>query len=314
MKITLAETAEKLKNANSFIITAHVSPDGDAIGSCLAMWHVLTGLGKKARVIIDDKYDKNFNILPGHEHIEFPADDETYTADYMVLLDASTDRCGRVLEKCKSMPVLNIDHHISNDEKADFLCLDAKASACAEVLYSLVKEMGIKLNLNIATNLYTGIATDSGYFRYSNTTPFTMHAAAELLATGIRPEKISQTLEVRTYEHVKGLARAMQTIEMFEDGKVAGVFMTYDMLEGLESTEGFIDSIRIIEGVDVAIFLKEVEPNKCRVSMRSKESNVSEIAQSMGGGGHIRAAGCTLSMSFEEAKKTAMKAIHEGLA
>ena len=116
MRISVEKTAEMLKEANSVVITAHINPDGDAIGSCLGLMHIMESLGKKAQVLIDDDFSPNFKVLPGYERVHKP-EAESYEADYLVLLDASLDRCGRVAEKCKA-PVINIDHHVSNDEKA----------------------------------------------------------------------------------------------------------------------------------------------------------------------------------------------------
>ncbi|MCI6870037.1 MAG: bifunctional oligoribonuclease/PAP phosphatase NrnA [Selenomonadales bacterium] len=311
MRISVEKTAEMLKEANSVVITAHINPDGDALGSCLGLMHIMESLGKKAQVLIDDDFSPNFKVLPGYERVHKP-EAESYEADYLVLLDASLDRCGRVAEKCKA-PVINIDHHVSNDEKAGYLCLDAKAAACAELLYRIAKTMEVRFTLEMAANLYTGIVTDTGYFRYSNTTPYTMRAAAELLETGLKPEVFSQALETRSFAHMKGMAAAMQTMEISDDGKVAGVYLDYELLSQMESTEGFIDLVRVIEGVDVTLLMKAVEPDVCRVSMRSRYTDVSRIAISLGGGGHIRAAGCTINKPFAEAKEIVLKAIREAL-
>ena len=311
MRISVEKTAEMLKEANSVVITAHINPDGDALGSCLGLMHIMESLGKKAQVLIDDDFSPNFKVLPGYERVHNP-EAESYEADYLVLLDASLDRCGRVAEKCKA-PVINIDHHVSNDEKAGYLFLDAKAAACAELLYRIAKTMEVRFTLEMAANLYTGIVTDTGYFRYSNTTPYKMRAAAELLETGLKPEVFSQALETRSFAHMKGMAAAMQTMEISDDGKVAGVYLDYELLSQMESTEGFIDLVRVIEGVDVTLLMKAVEPDVCRVSMRSRYTDVSRIAISLGGGGHIRAAGCTINKPFAEAKEIVLKAIREAL-
>ena len=312
MIISLKETADKLMAANSLILTAHVNPDGDAIGSCLGLKFMLEKLGKKVRVLIDDDLPKFLSVLPGIDTIEKP-ENESYEADYLVILDASLDRVGSVIEKCKA-PRLNIDHHRTNDEKADFLYLDAKRAATCEIIYELGKEMGVEFDINSATSIYTGLATDSGYFRYSNTTPHTMRAAAELMETGIRPEKISEAIETKNFDVVQGMAKALQTIELHSDGRVAGLFLDHELTESLDTTEGFIDQVRVIDGVDVAILLKAVEPEVCRVSMRSKKTDVAKIAESLGGGGHIRAAGCTIEKPFSQAKTDILKVIEESLA
>lgn len=315
MNISLEEAGKLLNKGNSFIITAHVNPDGDNFGSCLSLYIMLSNMGKSVRYVLDDKIDDKYKFLPGFENVERLTDDMQLAADYLVVLDASPkNRCGKVVERCQGMPIINIDHHVSNEGLADYLYLDAKAAACAEIMYRLYREMGAEITTDIATCLYTGIATDCGFFRYSNTSSNTMRYAADLLDMGVKPNRISEALDARSYDHIKAMAEAMQTVEISEGGRVAGLFMTYDMVKDLESTEDFIDQVRVIDGVDVAVFLKEKEPGLCRGSMRSKYSDVCKIAQRIGGGGHIRAAGCTLKMDFATAKETLMKAIHEGLA
>jgi phosphoesterase RecJ-like protein len=157
--------------------------------------------------------------------------------------------------------------------------------------------------------LFTGIATDCGWFRYSNTTPATMRAAADLLACGVEPNIISEALEQKPYARVKGLADAMQHIEVWHDGRAAGVFLDLSTMEALEHADGLIDMVRIIEGVDIAVVLKEKEPDICRVSMRSKGIDVTKVAVNFGGGGHIRAAGCAIKQPFAEAKAALVAAI-----
>lgn len=311
MKITLKEAAAKLLAADNLVLTAHVNPDGDALGSCLGLYQVLTKLGKQVEVLIDDEVSSDFNFLPDIEAVGRP-EAENYQADLLVILDASLDRVGTVVEKCQA-PVLNIDHHVTNDEKADFLYLDAERAATAEIVYQLLPELGITPDVSVAACLYTGMATDSGYFRYSNTTPETMRAAADLLATGLRPESISEALEKRSFKQVQDKAKAMQTIELSADGKVAGLFIDLSLYETLDSTEGFIDGVRIIDGVDVAVLMKEVEAGVCRVSMRSKGVDVSRIAAGFEGGGHIRAAGCTIKAPLAEAKPKLLAAIAAAL-
>lgn len=311
MKISLKETAAKLLSADTLVLTAHVNPDGDAIGSCLGLYQVLTKLGKQVEILIDDDISADFSFLPDIAAIKKP-EQACYKADLLVILDASLDRVGSVVEKCQAA-VLNIDHHITNDGKAEFLYLDAERAATAEIVYQLLAELGVAPDQAVAACLYTGIATDSGYFRYSNTTPDTMRAAADLLATGLRPELISEALEKRSFKHVQDKAKAMQTIEVSADGRMAGLFIDLALYETLDSTEDFIDGVRIIDGVDVAVLMKEVEAGVCRVSMRSKVTDVSKIAASLGGGGHIRAAGCTIREPLAQAKTRLFAAIAAAL-
>lgn len=313
MKLTLEKTAEVLKHANRIVLTAHENPDGDAIGSVLGLMHILRELGKEVKVFIDDDIPAMFSILPGLESIQKPEENmQPISADLLVVLDTSLDRIGRVQELVQA-PVLNIDHHVTNKEDKIRIYLDAKRAAACEIVYELAKELEVPFTKESAVCIYTGIATDTGFFRYSNTTPFTMRAAAELMEWEVRPNLVSEAMEQKSYDMVQGMAKALSTMQVFHEGRAAGLFLDEALSAELESTEGFIDMIRVIEGVDVAVLLKCKEKNVCRVSMRSKQTDVSKIALSFGGGGHIRAAGCTLEMPFEEAKRTIVQAIEQAL-
>ena len=313
MKLTLEKTAEVLKNADRLVLTAHVNPDGDAIGSSLGLMHILREMGKEVQIFIDDDIPSIFSILPGVEKIQKPEESmPKISADLLVVLDASPDRVGKVRELVEA-PVLNIDHHVTNTEDKVRVYVDSKRAATCEIIYELAKELEIPFTKDSAVCIYTGIATDCGFFRYANTTPFTMRAAAELMEWDIRPNLISEAMEQKSCATVRGMAKALSTLEVFHDGRAAGLFLDDELSSELETTEGFIDMIRVIEGVDVALLLKCKEKNVCRVSMRSRETDVSRIAMSLNGGGHIRAAGCTLEMPFEEAKKTIVDAIDRAL-
>lgn len=313
MKLTLDKTAEVLKGARRIVLTAHVNPDGDAIGSSLGLMHILREMGKEVSILIDDDIPANFSILPGIENIKKPeVNMQEIPSDLLVVLDAPLDRIGKVQEFVKA-PVLNIDHHITNKEDKVRVYVDAKRAATCEIVYELAKELEIPFTKESALCIYTGIATDCGFFRYSNTTPFTMRAAAELMEYGVMPNYVSEAMELKSLEVVQGMVKALATMQVFHDGMAAGMFLDEELSSSIESTEGFIDMIRVIEGVDVAVLLKCKKENACRVSMRSKNTDVSRIAMSFNGGGHVKAAGCTLEMPFEQAKKTIIEAIDQAL-
>jgi phosphoesterase RecJ-like protein len=311
MEITLEEAVGHLKAAQSIIITAHVNPDGDALGSSLGLMHILQTLGKKVQILIDDDLPPAFAVLPGYDEISKPQ--EKVSADLLVVLDTELARTGTVPEMVKARAMLNIDHHRTNDHKIPWLYLDAQRAATAEIVYEINSLLQQELEQKRAMCIYTGMATDSGFFRFSNTTPFTMRAAADLLEHGVQPQVISEALERKPYALIQGMAKAMQSIEIFAEGKVSGMFLDQEFVASVDTTEGFIGFARVITGVDVAVLVKEKEKALCRVSMRSRFTDVSVIAQAFGGGGHIRAAGCTLQMPLAEAKKTILKAIIEAV-
>ena len=308
MQISLTETAAELKAHERIVLTAHVNPDGDAIGSSLGLMHALKALGKEVQVFIDDDIPAAFSVLPGYELIGKPEEGQNIPADLLVAVDVSLDRIGRVNEAVKA-PTLNIDHHITNDGKADKLYLDGNAAATAEIIYQLIEELGVPCTQEMAMCLYTGLAMDTGWFRFSNTTPNTMRVAAALLACGAQPHVISEALEQRPFAEVQSLAFALQKIELLAGGKVAGICLDHASLQEHEAPEGLIGMVRVIEGVDIAFTLKEKEPELCRVSLRSKGVDVTKIALKFSGGGHVRAAGCTIEKPCAEARIELVKAI-----
>ncbi|WP_303840575.1 bifunctional oligoribonuclease/PAP phosphatase NrnA [Selenomonas ruminantium] len=312
MQISLTETAAELKAHERIVITAHVNPDGDAIGSSLGLMHALKALGKEVQVFIDDDIPAAFSVLPGYELIGKPEEGQNIPADLLVAVDVSLDRIGRVKEAVNA-PTLNIDHHITNDGQADKLYLDGNAAATAEIIYQLIEELGVPCTQEMAMCLYTGLAMDTGWFRFSNTTPNTMRVAAALLACGAQPHVISEALEQRPFAEVQSLAFALLKIELLAGGKVAGICLDHASLQEHEAPEGLIGMVRVIEGVDIAFTLKEKEPGLCRVSLRSKGVDVTKIALKFGGGGHVRAAGCTIEKPCAEARIELVKAIMQVL-
>lgn len=307
--ISLENVAMKLNGAQNIVITAHTNPDGDAVGSSLAMKHALESVGKRAKVVIDDKLPRHLSCLPDFDTIiRPPQTTEKIPCDIFLVLDTAPDRIGDT-QKSFEGEMLNIDHHITNKGNPSYTYVDAKRAATAEIIYELLDVMQIPLTKKIASCLYLGMATDTGFFKFANTTAFTMNAVANCLEAGVKPNEIAEFTEQKSYETVKTMAEAMNTLELFADGRAAGIFLNEELTKKAETTEGFIDQIRIIEGVDIAVLLKCNNARECRVSMRSKGANVAKIAESFGGGGHIRAAGATLNMGFYEAKSAIMAAI-----
>lgn len=311
---TLEEIAALLLAQDKLVLCPHVSPDGDALGSTLALKMALEKAGKKVTVMVDDDVPKAFGFLPQIDCFVKPADGEVVEADLLVVLDASSlDRIGKVAQAVKAKAVANIDHHISNTQFADYLYLNTEAAATAEILCNLVEKLGIKPDKDLATCLYTGIYTDCGSFRYANTTPGTMRAAAKLLEYGARPNEISDALGTNTRANIEMLGKVLQTLAFYNDGKISTLEINSDLYDKDVNTDNFISFARYIEGVDVAVLFKAVEPAVTRVSMRSQDTDVAAIALSFGGGGHVRAAGCTVELPLEQAKAKVLEAIGKAL-
>ena len=313
-KINLLETGNMLLAAQKIVLCCHVSPDGDTLGSALGLARLLEQKGKEVTVFVDDDINKSLNFIPGIEKVQRPEAGVIVEADLFVVVDASSfDRVGICNEVVKAPVLLNIDHHISNTEFADYLYLDAEAAAAGEIMCDLFEAMGWEYDEAIAIDFYTAITTDCGSFRYSNTTSKTMQRAAKLLDYGVKPNEISDMLDIRSRKTTELLAKVLPSLTFDYEGKVAYLTITNDLYDKEAQTDSFVNYPRYIEGVEVAIMFKAVEPEVTRVSMRSSNVDVAKIALSFGGGGHIRAAGCTIYAPVEEAKAQLIAEIGKAL-
>ena len=313
-KINLLETGNMLLAAQKIVLCCHVSPDGDTLGSALGLARLLEQKGKEVTVFVDDDINKSLSFIPGVDKVQRPEAGVIVEADLFVVVDASSfDRVGICNEVVKAPVLLNIDHHISNTEFADYLYLDAEAAAAGEIMCDLFEAMGWEYDEAIAVDFYTAITTDCGSFRYSNTTSKTMQRAAKLLDYGVKPNEISDMLDVRSRKTTELLAKVLPTLTFDYEGKVAHITITNDLYDKEAQTDSFVSYPRYIEGVEVAIMFKAVEPEVTRVSMRSSNVDVASVALSFGGGGHLRAAGCTIYAPVEEAKAQLLAAIGKAL-
>ena len=313
-KINLLETGNMLLAAQKIVLCCHVSPDGDTLGSALGLARFLEQQGKEVIVFADDHINKSLSFIPGIEKVQRPEEGVIVKADLFVVVDASSfDRVGICNEVVKAPVLLNIDHHISNTEFADYLYLDAEAAAAGEIMCDLFEAMGWEYDEAIATDFYTAITTDCGSFRYSNTTSKTMQRAAKLLDYGVKPNEISDMLDVRSRKTTELLAKVLPSLTFDYEGKVAHITITNDLYDKEAQTDSFVSYPRYIEGVEVAIMFKAVEPEVTRVSMRSSNVDVASVALSFGGGGHLRAAGCTIYAPVEEAKAQLLAVVGKAL-
>ena len=309
---SLQETAALLQAANKIVLCSHVSPDGDTLGSALSLMKALQKLGKDVIVTVDDEISKVYKFLPGIESFVRFQNDERIAADLLVVIDASSlDRAGNVSQCVNAPKTLNIDHHISNTEYADYLYLDTAAAATGEIMYELIDTLGVEVDLEMATCIYTALYTDCGSFKYSNTMPKTMRIAAALLEIGVKPNEISDSMEIKPRSNIEMLTKVLETLTFDADGKIAYISINNEMYDKDVDTDTFISYPRYIEGVEVAIMFKAVEKAVTRVSMRSRNLDVSEIAITFGG--HLRAAGCTIEAALPEAQQQLLKALKEKL-
>lgn len=315
-----AELLSLIQGHSSFLLTAHIFPDGDNIGSLMALRAALLKMGKSVQVAIDDQIPAMYTFLEGTQNILKPELVKEGFEVLIVLDSSSIDRIGAVQDLIKAdMPFVNIDHHVSNTGFGTIQYIDTQAAATAEIIYQLLVDLGVEIDKDMATAIFTGIATDCGFFKYANTTPHTMHIAAEMISYGAKPNEISDLLEMRTLPALKLLSRVLQSIEVSTDGKIAWLIIDQQLLDSVgansEDTEGFINYARYIDGVEVAVLFRDVPGRGIKVSMRSRANiDVSRIALQFGGGGHKRAAGCSFEGQMEETKRQILTAIGEHLA
>ncbi len=313
---TLKKIIDIIRSGRRFLITSHVRLDGDAIGSELALYLILRDMGKEASVYNRDATPQMYRFLPGSDQI-INSMDTGKIFDAVFILDCSDiDRVGEEAPRVgASRNIINIDHHISNGSFGDLSLLDPAASSTGELVYRLMRELGVNITKDVAINLYTAILTDTGAFRYSNTDRRTLRIASELVAKGANPWWISQKVyENHPAQKMKLLAKALDTMAFFWDRKIAVIHVTKKMLEEAgalwEYTEGFVEFPRSIEGVEVAAFISEIGDRFFKVSLRSRGNiDVESIAGAFGGGGHHNAAACRITGDLEAVRKQLVEAV-----
>ena len=314
MRGTALDALAELTRARSLVLTTHINPDGDALGSMLALFLYLKGKNAKVQMWLDDNLPGMYSFLPELEHISRPPSTPVQ-GDLIVVLDAS--EASRTGNSCKNFRgrALNIDHHLSNGNFADVTYIDEGASATGLLIMRMLEEAGAKISSAMAACLYTAIATDCGFFRYANTDSETLHAAARLVHYGAEPHTLSEQIQTMPLSKIKALSRVLDTLEVSACGKVASIEVPFGVSSAdVEDTEGFIDYPRNIVGVEVAIMFKPLpEKEAVKLSFRSRRLNVSDLSRSLGGGGHARAAGCTLKGSIEEVKEKVFSRVLEAL-
>lgn len=302
----LQDAVRFLRTHDDILLIAHVSPDGDTLGSSFALYGALLELGKHAQVVCEDPVPAIYRFLPFSDQLIPP--EQARPAEAVVCVDcadlARAGRCEPLFQAAKA--TLNIDHHGTNDRYAEENYVQ-KAGATGELIYNVIACMKITLNKNIASCLYAAITTDTGNFSYSNTTADTLRIAADILDTGIDLPYLNRSL-FRTipFHKLKLNALAIGKTELFEHGRIGISCITLEDIHSCgatnEDTEGIIDSIRDVDSVEVAALLRESEDGSIRVSLRGKScADVSKIATRFGGGGHRLAAGCTMKPPIAEA-------------
>ena len=319
MNPSLEAICRVFREKDRFLIACHENPEGDAIGSELALALALRKMGKTVTVLNADPVPGNLAFLPGADSVVREEDGSRY--DVAVVVDCgSAERTGRVQREIRKPPILvNIDHHRTNGGCGEFCLIDPDAAATGMLIYRILSALGVEIGYDVAVNIYVAILTDTGSFHYSNSSPEAFHIAGEMIRRGIDPWAIAeQVYETQSADRLRLLGRVLGSLEITAGGKVASITTMRkdlsDFSSGKDSLEGFINYPRSILGVEVAVSFREEGEREIRVSFRSKgRVDVSAVALAFGGGGHRNAAGCTMQGTFAEVKRKVFGALEAAL-
>lgn len=310
--ISASAAASFLERSDKFVILTHASPDGDTLGSAYALADALCALNKRVFVVCPDKIPEKFGYLIKEY--------EAFEPETVVAVDIADEKLlGSLYDRYSGRTALCIDHHGSNTKYAEMLYLEADAAAACECIYNVINELGTMITPYMASCLYTGIATDTGCFKFSNTTPRSHRYAAELIEKGADYGEINRVMfEVKSRGRIAMERKVLENIEFYYGGRCAVITVTRDMIKETGCPLGDLDGVtamsRQIEGVQIGVTIKEKPDGKYKVSLRTFEPyNAADICAVFGGGGHIRAAGCEFSCDIDTAKRQLLSAIGEVL-
>lgn len=299
----LAAIVSALESCTSVLLSVHRNPDGDALGSQLGLLRALELRGKRVAAHNLDPVPEIYRFLPGAGRIT-SGREVSGTYDALVVLDADPPRTGLFNGNYPGRTLINIDHHVTNPREWPLTWLDPEAAATGEMVYRLVHQFGVPLDRDLALCLYTAIFTDTGSFRYSNTTPESMRIAATLIEAGADPWLVTENVyESCAYARIRLLGRVLAGLERTADGRCAWVVVTDELYRATgtsaEDTDNFVNFVRSVKGVEVAILFRQTGPEQYKISLRSKgRIDLLQMAQAWGGGGHRNAAGGVLDGAY----------------
>lgn len=314
----MVRAAEALRAGSRVLLACHVNPDGDTMGSALALGLALRRAGKDVTLVSPDEVPLPYRFLPGSDGFlnAVPEGDH----DVSVALDCDgLNRLGPAAPGVRRAAcVIEVDHHTGNDRFGDIVVVDPTAAATGEIIFALLRLLALPILPDVATNLYVALLTDTGSFRFANTTARSLRIAAELVDCGADPFRIADHVyETRSYPATLLLGRALASIGLSQDGRIAWGRLTARDFEEVGATdaetEGIVNHLRAIAGVRVAVLFREVN-GKVRVSLRSREPvDVAAVARVFGGGGHRVAAGCTLPTPLAQAERRVLDEVRKAL-
>lgn len=324
MPVDWSRFVTMVRQHRRFVLTTHVRPDPDGLGSMLALAEALQTMGKDVRLAISSSYPPRYDFLDPHRRIERfnPPGDDWRNCEAVVVLDTGTwNQLGDfgTYMKTLSVPKAVIDHHISQDDLGATRYVDTTAEATGRLVFEAIQALGVPLTADSANMLFIALATDTGWFRHSNTTAATMALAAKLIEAGARPTQLFEKLyETNTLPRLKLHGLALERLQTTENGKVAYTEVyckDYDATGAIPSdTEDLINYTRSIAGVDVGLLFVEQQAGGVKVSFRSRGAvDVARVAESFGGGGHRLASGATINAKMDEARERVLQAIRSAL-
>lgn len=323
--MSLKKIIEILKKKNNFLITTHVNPEGDALGSELGLYRLIKALKKNAVMVMEDTLPYGFDFLPGADKIiKYKVNLKGIEFDYFITVDCSDiKRTGEVFKiNTANRPVINIDHHISNEGFGDLNWIDPHASSCCEMIYELYKKLNVKLNEETALLLYAGISTDTGSFRYSNTTSRTHKIVSELLRHKIDISWVYNKVHGNfPYQDMELIVKILKDMKSQYQGKIIWFQAKAKLLKKYEPicadlTDSVMSFGRAIKEAEIVVLFRQNlgVKNEVRVNFRSQgKIDVNKIAGFFGGGGHKTASGCTIFGSIDSVRIKVLKKIEESL-
>jgi phosphoesterase RecJ-like protein len=319
----IKEIAKAIGKYNNFLITSHINPEGDSLGSQLALAGLLRSLGKGFAIVNNNKVPDHYRFLPGADMIQDKVDINGEGFDAAIVLDCpNLKRTGRVKGMVKKAGyIINMDHHVSNENFGDLNWVAKDASSTGEMIYMLYKALGSGITREIALSLYISILTDTGSFNYNNTSSVTHEIISELMGYGIEPYNVAESVYGnKTLRAMKLLGKTLLGLKLAADGKIAYASVRRADFRRTKTAphdcEDFVNFARSIKGVYVALFFREdtKKRNQFHVSFRSrKKVDVNRVASHFGGGGHAAASGCVLKGSFESVRARVLKRVRDEL-
>src|SRR6267142_2691682 len=306
---------------NEFLITSHVDPDGDAVGSSLGLKHALQEMGKTAEVVLESPLPETLAFLPGASTIRRPGEVTKQYASAFLVDSSSADRAGQVLARClaPNAQVAVIDHHWGNDGFGHVRLVNPEASATAELIYDLIELLRVPISPEIAECLYTGILSDTGGFRFANTSSRTLRVAARLVERGARAARVAEALyATKTAPSLRILGLALASLQTRSGGRIGAMSISLDMFEKAgakpEDADGIVQYAKALAGARVGVLLQETAPNEIRASLRSDGTvDVNQVASEFGGGGHRNAAGLRVQGALATVREDLIRALERAM-